>query len=133
MTTEANKRKVLLIHERRTHDPITRHRLGEFPPCFESFESYRRWISLNKQAPTPARKVFQREPNYCADCTPAFQSASIKRRVCLFPATEFHERMEASIPNLPHELQEALAPTKEVIGYEKPESRNKRRGRSARS
>jgi len=118
--TAQHDRKTQLVAEGKFGEGVTRHRNGEFPPCFESLAQYRRWLAQNKQAPVPPRVVFPREPNYCHDCTAAFQATAIEGRVCLFPGVEFHESMEGSLGRESRTLQATLPPrAKEIIGKEK--------------
>jgi hypothetical protein len=59
------------------------------PPCFESSKQYAEWVDLEGSAPTPPRKDFPAEPNYCRDCSPEGQAAMKKAGRCLFPLVRF--------------------------------------------
>lgn len=58
-------------------------RAGAFPPCFASAAQFRQWRETAKRVPPG-------ESQYCADCTPAYQSEMIRLCRCAHPGTTFH-------------------------------------------
>lgn len=69
--------------------------VNDYPPCFESAAAYRQWLILSCSAPTPLRKDFPAEPNYCRDCTPEGQAKFHAEGRCLFPMVRFQAVKDA--------------------------------------
>jgi hypothetical protein len=77
----------ILATKTESYEQITS--VNDYPPCFESAAAYRQWLILSASAPTPMRKDFPAEPNYCRDCTPEGQERFLAEGRCLFPMVRF--------------------------------------------
>jgi hypothetical protein len=60
------------------------------PMCFSSTKQYRAWKST-------AARVPPGDSQYCADCTPQFQSLRIRQSRCAHPGTTFLETADGFI------------------------------------
>ena len=73
-------------------------RTGESPPCFEMADvSYTEWLkaaSASEKSMPPIRLDMPGEPNYCADCTPAFRGRAIAAGTCRFQNLRFEKRKD---------------------------------------